>query len=150
TLEAKWNDNGIMRRGETQLRVDGNIRGDLVFQPGAVRFDNIDQGSPAEQAVQVTYAGRADWKITDVRGASDDIEVELIEKQRYSRRVAYELIVRVNDSAHAGYFNDQLVLVTNDDRNPRIPLYVAGRVVPQISVAPEAVLMGEVTEGEQV
>lgn len=150
TLDVKWNDNGVTRHGETQLRVDGNIRGDLVFQPGAVKFENVDQGSPAEQKVQVTYAGRSDWKITDVRGANDDIEVVLAETQRYSGRVAYDLLVRVKDSAKAGYFNDQLVLVTNDARNPRIPLHIAGRIVPQISVAPESVLMGEVTEGKQV
>ncbi len=150
TLEVRWNDKGVMRRGETQVRINGNIRGDVVFQPGAVRFENIDQGTPAQQQVQVTYAGRSDWKIVDVRGVSEDIEVELSEKQRYSGRVSYELVVRLKDTAQAGYFNDQLVLVTNDDRNPRIPLYVAGRIVPQISVAPERVFMGEVAKGGQV
>jgi hypothetical protein len=102
TAEVKWNDNGILRRGETQLRVDGNIRGDVVFKPGAVKFDNVDQGARAEQQVSVSYAGRDTWKITDVRGASNDIEVELTEKQRYSGRVAYDLLVRVKDSAKTG------------------------------------------------
>jgi Protein of unknown function (DUF1573) len=150
TVEVRWNDNGIMRRGETQLRVNGNIRGDVVFEPGAIRFDNIDQGAPAEQQVQVTFAGRSNWRIVDVRGVSDDFEVELTEKQRYSGRVAYELLVRLKDTAAAGYFNDQLVLVTNDQRNPRIPLHVAGRIVPQISVAPERIFLGEVAKGKQV
>lgn len=150
TLDVKWNDNGIMRRGETQLRVDGNIRGDLVFQPGAVDFRNIDQGVPAEQRVEVSYSGRPDWKIADVRGASNDIEVELTEKQRYSGRVAYDLLVRMKDTAKAGYFNDQLILVTNDSRTPRIPLQVTGRIVPQISVSPESLRLGEVAEGQQI
>lgn len=150
TLDVKWNDNGIVRRGETQLRVDGNIRGDLVFQPGAVDFRNIDQGVPVEQRVEVSYSGRPDWKITDVRGASNDIEVELAEKQRYSGRVAYDLLVRMKDTAKAGYFNDQLILVTNDSRTPRIPLQVTGRIVPQISVSPESLRLGEVAEGQQI
>jgi hypothetical protein len=77
TVEVKWNDNGILRRGETQLRVNGNIRGDVVFKPGAIKFDAVDQGATAEQKAEVTYAGRSDWKITDVRGASDHLEVEL-------------------------------------------------------------------------
>jgi hypothetical protein len=98
----------------------------------------------------VTYAGRADWKIADVRGASDDIEVELTETQRYSGRVAYDLLVRVKDSAPAGYFNEQLVLVTNDERTPRIPLHVEGRVIPEISVSPEPLMFGEVVRGERV
>src|SRR5215211_2471371 len=46
TVEARWKENGgNWRTGETQLRVDGNIRSDVVFNPGAVRFDDIRQGT---------------------------------------------------------------------------------------------------------
>lgn len=148
TVEVRWNDNGNWLHGEAQLRVDGNIRGDIVFTPGAVKFDSVDQGSKAEQKVEVTYAGRSNWKIVDVRGASDNIEVELTQTQRYSGRVAYDVLVRLKDSAAPGYFNDQLVLVTNDEENPRIPIYVGGRIVPQISVSPESVMLGEVAQGQ--
>jgi len=150
TVEVRWKDGDNWRRGETQLRVDGNIRSDIVFTPGAVKFDSVDQGAPAEQKVKVTYAGRSDWKIVDVRGASDALEVELTQTQRYTGQVAYELLVRVKGSAPAGYFNDQLILVTNDEEYPRIPIYVAGRVIPQISVAPEALMLGSVVRGQQV
>ena len=150
TVSVQWNDNGTIRRGEAQLRVHGNIRSDVVFQPGAIKFESVDQGSPSEQQVRVTYAGRSDWKITDVRGASEDLEVELTETQRNSGRVAYDLLVRMKGSAAAGYFNEQLVLVTNDSSTPRIPLHVEGRVVPQISVAPEALRFGDVVHGAAV
>lgn len=150
TVEVRWKDGGSWRKGETQLRVDGNIRGDVVFQPGAVKFESIDQGTPSEQKVTVTYAGRSNWKLVDVRGASDALEVELTQTQRYTGRVAYDLLVRLKDSAAAGYFNEQLVLVTNDELNPRIPIYVSGRVVPQISVSPESLLFNSVTEGQTV
>jgi hypothetical protein len=150
TVNIRWNDNGNWLNGEAQLRVDGNIRGDIVFTPGAVKFDSIDQGTKAEQKVEVTYAGRSNWKIVDVRGASDGIEVELTQTQRYSGRVAYDVLVRLKDTAAAGYFNDQLVLVTNDEENPRIPIFVGGRIVPQISVSPESLLLGDVTQGQQI
>jgi Protein of unknown function (DUF1573) len=150
TVTVQWNDNGITRTGEAQLHVHGNIRSDVVFQPGAIKFDGIDQGSKSEQQVRVKYAGRSDWKITDVRGASDDLEVELTEVGRQSNTVTYELLVRMKDTAPAGYFNEQLVLVTNDGSNPRIPLHVEGRVIPQISVAPEALRFGDVTMGATV
>jgi hypothetical protein len=149
TVSVRWNDNGSWLTGETQLRVDGNIRGDIVFTPGAVKFDAVDQGSKAEQKVAVTYAGRSSWKIADVRGASDALEVELTQTQRYSGRVSYDLLVRLKETAPAGYFNDQLVLVTNDDENPRIPIYVSGRVVPQIETS-ESVFLGDVAQGQQV
>jgi hypothetical protein len=150
TVEVEWDDNGSTRRGETQLRVHGNIRGDVVFQPGAVRFENVDQGHQAEQLVRVTYAGRSDWKIKDVRGTSRAFEVELIETQRSTGRANYELVVRLKDTAPSGFFNDPLILVTNDDQNPRIPLHVSGRVVPEISVAPEPLMLGEVARGQQI
>jgi Protein of unknown function (DUF1573) len=150
TVEVAWDDNGVHRQGEAQVRVHGNIRTDIVFLPGEVKFDSVDQGSKSEQKVRVTYAGRSDWKITDVRGASDGLEVELTETQRYSGRVAYDLLVRVKDSAPAGYINEPLVLVTNDDQNPRIPIQVEGRVVPQLSVSPDSLLLGDVTSGTQV
>src|SRR6185503_21099822 len=112
--------------------------------------DTVDQGTRAEEKVVVTYAGRSNWKIVDVRGASDSLEVELTQTQRYSGRVGYDLLVRLKDTAAAGYFNDQLVLVTNDEDNPRIPIYIGGRIVPQISVSPESLLLGEVTQGQQI
>ena len=102
TLTVQWNDKGITRTGETQLHVHGNIRSDVVFQPGAIKFEGVDQGSKSEQQVRVTYAGRSDWKITDVRGASDDLEVELTETGRQSGRVTYELLVRMKDIGSAG------------------------------------------------
>lgn len=150
TLTVEWNDNGVRRIGEGQVRVHGNIRSDVVFTPGAVKFEAVDQGKPSEQQVRVTYAGRNDWKINDVRGASDDIEVELTETERRQGRVSYDLLVRMKDNAPAGYFNEQLVLVTNDGQNPRIPLNVQGRVIPEISVAPESLVFGEVTNGQLV
>lgn len=150
TVQVEWDDNGVRRRGETQLRVHGNIRGDLEFQPGAVKFEDVDQGRPAEQTVRVGFAGRPDWKITDVRGSNRSYEVELTETERNSRRVAYDLLVRLKGGAPAGFFNDPLILVTNDPQNPRIPLHVSGRVIPEISVAPESLMLGEVPHGEQI
>jgi hypothetical protein len=151
TLTTAWRDeSGIRRTGEAQFRVNGNIRGDVVFEPGAIRFEAVDQGTPGERKAQVKYAGRDGWKIVDVRGATDDLEVELTERQRGGGNVTYEVLVRVKESAAAGFFNQQLVLLTNDERNPRIPFYVEGRVVPSISVSPEPLVLGSVRHGETV
>jgi hypothetical protein len=146
----RWDDGGKWRNAEGQVRVDGNIRSDIVFTPGAVKFEGVDQGSPAEQKVTVSYSGRSNWKVVDVRGASDALEVELTQTQKYSGRVSYELLVRLKDTASAGYFNEQLVLVTNDQENPRVPIYVTGNIVSQISVNPEPLMLGSVMRGQQV
>jgi hypothetical protein len=62
---------------EVRLRVDGNIRSDVVFDPPLVEVGNIDAGSPVERRVMVRYAGRRDWTITDVTSANKYYEVSL-------------------------------------------------------------------------
>jgi len=134
---------------EVQLRVDGYIRSDVVFNPGTVKFANVDQGEVHEKKVRVSYAGRSDWKIKDVRTTGNHLEVEMTEVKRAGGRVEYDLLVRLKDSAAAGYFNNQLILVT-DDRKNRIPLDVEGTVIPEISVNPSKLLLGNVAKGGSV
>ena len=151
TVKMKWTDNeGIERSGEAQLRVNGEIRGDVVFKPGAVRFESVEQGTQAAQRINVSYAGRSHWKITDVLSRSEDFQVELVQRDRNSGRVSYDLLVRLKDTAPAGNLRDQLVIVTNDRSEERIPVLIEGKVVPVISVAPNSVVFGEVIQGEEV
>jgi hypothetical protein len=139
-------------RAEVQTRVHGNIRGDVVFSPGAIGFGSVDQGTTQEQQVKVNYAGRNSWEILDITNDNDYFEVELNETARGGGRVSYSLLVRLKDNLPPGYVNDQLTVVTND-RNPnnqRIPLFVEGRVVPEISVTPETLVLGELKQGEEI
>ncbi|MBU4398582.1 MAG: hypothetical protein KKE86_04520, partial [Planctomycetes bacterium] len=62
----------------------------------------------------------------------------------------YALKVRVDASAPAGYLNDHIMLVTNDDRDGQIPVLVEGRILPGISVSPTALFMGVVQPGRKV
>ncbi|MGI9458231.1 MAG: DUF1573 domain-containing protein [Aeoliella sp.] len=138
---------------QVQLRVHGNIRGDVVFKPGSVSFNAVDQGTAREQRIGVTYAGRSGWQIQDVvtnNESSEFYEVELTETQRVGGLVKYDLLVRLKETAPAGYIKDQLVLVTSDNTNPRIPLDIEGRVTPEISVAPENLVLGEIVQGNEV
>ena len=99
---------------EVQLSINGYIRNDVVFQPGAVEFGAVDSGQGASVTVSVSYAGREDWEIDDVRSANENFEVELQEKLRSGGRVNYDMIVRLKPSAPPGYIHDQLLIVTND------------------------------------
>jgi len=138
---------------QIQLRVHGNIRGDVVFEPGSVNFDTVDQGSLHEKKVGVTYAGRGGWEIKDVvsgNDSSENYEVVLSEGPRNGGLVKYDLTVRLKENTPAGYLKDQLILVTNDSRNPRIPLNLEGRILPEISVMPENWVLGEVPQGGEV
>ena len=137
---------------QVQVRVHGNIRSDVVFHPGLVQFGNVDEGEPSVKRVTVNFAGRNSWQIVDVRNDNDRFEVELNETQRSRARVTYELLVRLKGDQPPGFITDQLSIITNDPRadSQRIPLFVGGRVIPEISVTPQTLALGALQPGEVV
>jgi hypothetical protein len=135
---------------EVQLTVTGFIRGDVVFDPGTVNFESIPLGKGATQTVNVSYAGRSDWQIVDVRSANTNLVVEPVETQRRDGRVEYQLKVHVKSETPAGFFSDQMVLVTNDSDQQQIPLRVEGNVLSELTVSPASLALGVVRRGETV
>jgi hypothetical protein len=135
---------------EVQLRVAGNIRGDVTFEPASVNLGNVDLGRGAEQVVRVTHMGSTPWEITDVRSANVNFEVLLSQPQHTGSQSAYDLTLRLKSDAQAGYINDQLILVTNDPRASQIPMDVEGRVVAEVSVSPQLLALGNVLPGGTV
>jgi hypothetical protein len=143
---------GAPYAAEVQLHVHGNIRSDVVFNPGHIEFGEVNEGEAKEQKVTVQYAGRPNWEIVDVTNDNDNFEVELLEAERGNGRVSYNLVVRLKDNLPAGYVKDQLTVVTNDSRleNRRIPLFVSGHVRPEFSVTPSQLVLGEIAPGAEV
>jgi hypothetical protein len=135
---------------EVQLRVDGYIRTDVVVDPGSVEFGSIDQGQAAKKRVSVTYAGRNDWKITDVTSSNPFIKAKVAETGRQNGQVAYQLTVSVAPEAPAGYLQDQLILVTNDRNYTQVPVAIEGRVVPELTISPSLVSLGRLQPGQKV
>ena len=135
---------------EVQLRVAGNIRGDVTFEPASVNLGNVDLGRGAEQVVRVTHIGATPWEITDVRSANVNFEVLLSQPQHTGSQSAYDLTLRLKPDAPAGYINDQLILVTNDPRASQIPMDVEGRVVAEVTVSPQLLALGNVLPGGSI
>ncbi len=135
---------------EVQLHVKGFIRGDVVVEPGSVQVGSIDQGMGADQTVTINYAGRSDWQITDVKSSNSHVSAKVVETGRNYGQVSYALQVHVDPTAPAGYLNDHLMLVTNDEAGQQVPVLVEGRVMPGITVSPTALFMGVVQPGQQV
>jgi hypothetical protein len=135
---------------EVQLQVHGNIRSDVVFNPGSIEFGDVNEGAAAEKKVAVEYAGRSDWEIVDVTNENDNFAVELVETARGVGRVSYTLGVKLKAGLPAGYIKDQLTVVTNDSRAEyqRIPLIVSGHIRPEFSVTPEHLVLGEMEAGK--
>ena len=140
---------------EVQLHVHAYIRSDVVVQPGAVSFGSVNQGAGAKQTLAVTYAGRDDWRIDRVECANPAHRSPAGRNQPHAGttggnrphagtagpmgqvwqagQVAYSLSVRLKEDAPPGYIQDQLVLVTNDQRPraARVPVSVEGWWLPR-------------------
>lgn len=135
---------------EVQLNISAHVRSDVVLSPGQIDFGAVDQGRESERKVTISYAGRQDWKIVDVRSASPHLEVELNETQRGGGRVGYEMTVFLKPDAPGGYLNEQLVLMTDDPRLSQVPVTVEGRIVAPLTVSPAALYMGVVSPSQTV
>jgi hypothetical protein len=135
---------------EVQLRVAGNIRGDVMFEPPFVDLGSVDLGKGAERKVRVTRVGGTAWTIKDVRSVNPNFEVLLSKPVRAATQTAYELTMRLKPEAPAGYVKGQLILVTDDPRATQIPMDVEGRVVAAVTVSPQLLALGSVLSGGSV
>ena len=135
---------------EVRLRVDGYIRSDMVFHPGAVEFGSLNQGAAATRSTKVYYAGRSDWKIVDVQSNRPWLRAAAREVSRGGGRVNYEISVDVREDAPPGFFQDELVVTTDDNIKPRVPLRVSGQVESPLTISPKAIALGSLKPGQSV
>ncbi|HUT11400.1 MAG TPA: DUF1573 domain-containing protein [Thermoguttaceae bacterium] len=135
---------------EVQLHVTGNIRSDVVVEPGSVELGTVDQGDAAEKRVTVRYLGRSDWRVLEVESANPHISARAVERYRGGGQVAYDLIVQLAADAPAGYLKDHLMLRTNDRYSAQVPVLVEGQVQAGITVSPSSLFMGVVEPGQKV
>ncbi len=137
-------------RAEVQLRVTGNIRGEVSFDPPFIDLGNVDLGKGAEKKVRVTHLGGTPWEISDVRSVNSDFVVMLSQPLHTGAQTVYDLTLKLKPDAPAGYLKGQLLLVTNDGRAPQIPIDVEGRVVAAVTVSPQLLALGSVQPGGTV
>src|SRR5262245_16877639 len=133
---------------EVHLTISGYIHSDVDFQPGVAALGDVEQGAAADKEVTVTYRGRGNWQITDVRSANAHLEVELADAVRQAGIVSYKMLVRLKADAPAGILQDQLTLVTNDQRMPTVVLPVEGRIIPPLAISPSPLMVGSLAPGQ--
>tara|TARA_R110002049_G_scaffold47902_1_gene138408 strand:+ start:111683 stop:112678 length:996 start_codon:yes stop_codon:yes gene_type:complete len=135
---------------EVRLRVDGYIRSDMVFHPGSIEFGKVDQGTAKSLSSRILYAGRDDWQVVDVQSNKPWLQPTVTQTTRGGGRVEYDLKVNVREDAPAGYFQDEIIVVTNDRSMPRVPLRVAGQVESALSISPQAIALGSLKPGQVI
>lgn len=135
---------------EVKLTVGGIIRSDIVVEPGEVRFGDVDQGTSKTVDLKVSYAGRRDWKVKDIRGNSEFLEVRLDPIQRQGTLTNYLLHIKLKDNAPIGELMDELVVVTNDEKNEQFSLPVSAKIIPPVSISPVFVALGDIGLGKSI
>ncbi len=135
---------------EVQLHVSGYIRSDIVLNPGSVELGSVEQGKTVEKHISLSYAGRDDWQILGVKSGSPYLEASKKETERRPGLVTYDLAVKLKQDAPSGPIQEQLVLLTNDQRTPEVPVDVEGRVVAELTVSPASLLLGVLHPGDKV
>ncbi len=135
---------------EVTLLVTGKIRSDIVVEPGEINFGDVDIGTPKSVDIKISYAGRRDWAITDVRGDTSNLEVRLSQATRQGNMTTYRMQVDLRNNTPAGDLQEGITVVTNDANGDMFTLPVSARVLPPISITPKLVSVGDVRTGEQI
>lgn len=131
---------------ELQLIVKGNIRSDISPEPGEIQFGEVALGAEKVTDVKISYIGTAKWQIEDVLSKNEHLAVKLSQAKTISNKIEYTMNVRLKDSAPAGEFADEIVVVTNEAQSNRVTLPVRANVVPPLYV--EGVQLGSLRVGE--
>lgn len=132
------------------LHVKTYIRSDVVFSPEGVNLGDVQQGETVHRKVRVTYVGRNDWKINEVRSDNPHITATAQEVSRRNGQVVYDLDVRTDGELPTGSVTEHLILVTNDRNMPQVPLEVDGNINSGITVSPATLFMGVLKPGQKV
>lgn len=135
---------------EVTLLVSGKIRSDIVVEPGEISFGDVDVGATKTVDLKISYAGRRDWAIQDVRGDTSHLEVRLDPATRQGNMTDYRMRITLKDTAPAGDFMEGITVVTNDSNEGMFTLPVNARVVPPVTITPKLVSVGDVKSGQQV
>jgi hypothetical protein len=135
---------------EVRLRVDGYIRSDMVFHPGAIEFGTVNQGDSVAKVSKLLYAGRNDWEVLDVQSNQPWLMPSVAQTLRGGGRVNYDIKVDIREDAPTGYFQDEVVVITNDRTMPRVPLRISGKVESALTIFPQSLALGSLKPGESI
>ncbi len=135
---------------EIQLNVRGYIRSDIVLQPYEAAFGSVPEGAGAKLALELNYLGRADWTIQEITCPFSFLKANFEVVSREGQKVRYAIEVLLDGSAPEGYFENQLVIHTNDNRLKTFPIHVSGKVDKPLQTAPTSLALGPVKPNEPI
>lgn len=141
--------------GEVQLTVRGNIRSDVMFEPGNIDFGSLTQEALTAktnvQRIQITKFNNSNWRIVDVKSTFPHVGVSLTNPVRVNNQVKYDMDVRIKPSAPAGFVQSELIIVANDfGRMTEIPIKFSAKVASTLQISPEVLTITSAEPGEVI
>jgi hypothetical protein len=133
-----------------EVKVSANSRPDVVFNPGEVSFGSVSAGQMPTKTIDVEYAGKLDWKVSEVVSGDAACTASIKELYRRTgspanvRQVGYRLSVTLKPDAPLGAFKHNVYLKTNDPASPLVPVLVEASVQSTLSVSPSLLSLGAV------
>lgn len=139
---------------QVTIPIHAYIRTDVVIEPGSAILGTVSQGeSDRGQKLRISYAGNANWQISEARSRNPNVVCDLKEVSRNSNgasaNVLYELNVKLLPNTPAGDVREQIQLLTNDVNSPQIPVMVEGRVIAEFSITPPSIVLNGLKPGDK-
>ncbi len=133
---------------EVQFAIVSNILPDIVLNPGTIDFGTVSKGQTPKLVMTIERVGQPNWKFEKMTAAPQllkTIDAKLVELERSSARVVYQLTVSLRADAPAGYLRDDIRISTNDPSSPTVPVLVAARIQGTLTATPSMLAMGRAT-----
>ena len=130
------------RQAEVRLAVSSEIQSDIVLNPGTIDFGYVVKGQEVSRTVVIDRVGATDWRAMKMSSNVKGIDAKLVERNRTTTGVSYELNVTLRKDAPEGVIRNDLFVHTNDPNNPAIPVLMTAQVVGALTVSPKSVNIG--------
>src|SRR5262249_29168731 len=127
-----------------------NSRADVVFNPSQINFNNVSAGEKPEQILEIEYAGKLDFKISEVVAKDLPLDVSCEESYRRPGQVGYKVKVTLKPNVPPGLFKEDIYLKTNDPASPLVPLLVEANIQTAVSLSANSFNLGKVKFGDAV
>lgn len=164
TIEIRMNTRSFKQQRDTYLTitfdapqlisvrvpVTAYIRTDVVFTPGKIDFGSKEIGVGGEVKCRISYAGRPDWNILDIKYTNKNLNAVLKEISRSPGEgtADFELTMTLSPDALPGRIREIVTIVTDDAASPNVPLMVEGVVKSDITLANDSLSVGTMKPGE--
>jgi hypothetical protein len=129
--------------------VQANSRDDVTIIPENLAFGALKRGATAARAVNISFLGGGDWRITGVKSESNYIQPAITEVRREASEVTYQLTAHLRADSPAGKWYTDVWVQTNNPATPRLRVPLTVEIEAPLSVSPMTVVLGELKAGTQ-